>query len=201
MPSEIQQNRYDQTIRRVAGLVGPGSKVAEALTELFPVIDVERVPMELLALGGVRTGSAAVRLAGVAAQIPKIQLFNLEGSGNIVTVTSVFISVETDALIEFNTTAAQLSTLVGGEEQRDTRFGVAAPTATVLLQESSAGGIPTSWGIELLANTPFVLQDPNGVVVLAPGTGITFDTAETNRTLLVTFFYRERVAEAAELNF
>jgi len=201
VPSEIQQNRYDQTIRRVAGIVGPGSKVAEALAELFPTIDLENLPMELLALGGIRTGSASVRLAGVAAEIPKIQLFNPENSGNIVTVTSIFISVESAALIEFNTTAVQISTPVGGEEQRDTRFGIANPTATIILQESSAGGIPTSWGIELLANTPFTLQDPNGVVVLAPNTGVTVDTAETNRTLLVTFFYRERAAEKAELSF
>ncbi len=48
MGQELQQNRYDQLIRRVGGIIGPGSKVVEALGELFPVIDVENVPGELL---------------------------------------------------------------------------------------------------------------------------------------------------------
>jgi len=103
-------------------------------------------------------------------------------------------------LIEWDTTATEISTRIGGEDHRDTRSGLGGGTTALLLQESSAGGIPTTWGIELLANTPFHLQDQNGIVVLAPGSGITFNTAETNRTLLVSFFWRERAAEPSELN-
>jgi len=54
--TELQQNRYDQLLRRVGDLKGPGSKVNDVLQELFPTIDVENVPGELLFLMGTHIG-------------------------------------------------------------------------------------------------------------------------------------------------
>ena len=56
---EVQQNRWDQLIRRVSGSIGPGSRVSETLSELLPVMDVERVPGELLRLMGTDVAMAS----------------------------------------------------------------------------------------------------------------------------------------------
>ena len=201
MTSELQQNRYDQLIRRVGGIIGPGSKVSEALTELFPVIDVERVPGELLLLGGTKIVLASARLAGVAAEIPKIQLFNPADSGVLATVSTIYVSVGSNSLIEFDFVAAAIGTAIGGENVRDTRRGVATRTVIELRTDSSAGGIPGTFIQKVNLREPLRITDRNGVCVLAPGTGVTVDTAETNRELCVSFFWRERTAELSELSF
>ena len=38
--SQLQQSRYDQLLRRVGDLKGPGSKVNDVLHELFPMFDL-----------------------------------------------------------------------------------------------------------------------------------------------------------------
>jgi len=163
------------------------------------MFDVENMPMELMFLNRNVAAMGSTLLAGVAAQIPKIQLFNPVDSGTLVTVTSVWISVETQSFVEMDLTDVALATSVA-TKVRDTRAGFQALALAELRSISSAGGIPTSWGTELIANTPLHVFDPNGVCVLAPGTGLNVDTAETNRALRVSFFWRERVAEPAELN-
>jgi len=95
--NEIQQNRYDQTLRRVTGIIGPGSKVAEVLTELFPVIDVERVPGELLILGGTDLAAGGASLDGGPGNSSEINLHNPPGSGKIITCTQILI---TSAVVE-----------------------------------------------------------------------------------------------------
>ena len=197
--TEINQNRYDQLLRRVADLKGHGSKINDALTELFPMFDVENTPMELMFLNRNVPVMASSLLAGVSAEIPKIQVFNPADSGTLVTITSVWISVEVDSFIEMDLTDTALSTPVA-TKVRDTRAGHQALALGELRVESSAGGIPTSWGAEVLALSPIHIEDQNGVAVLAPGTGLTVDTVETNRSLRASFFWRERAAEPSELN-
>jgi len=199
MPSLIQQNRYDQLVRRVGGIVGPGSKVSEALTELFPMIDVENCPAELLILSGTRIGAGSVRVVGVAAEIPKIQLFNPVDSGMLVTITSIWISVESDSFVEARAATVPLDD-VTASSLRDTRQGTPVLTTAQLRFESTAGGITQDWAVELLANTPFHFTDPNAVWVLGEGTGLTIDSAETNRTLSVSFMWRERAFQQSEVN-
>lgn len=163
------------------------------------MIDVENTPMELMFLNRNVPVMAASLLAGVAAEIPKIQVFNPVDSGTLLTVTSVFISVETASFVEMDLTNVAIATPVA-TKVRDTRAGHQTLALGELRVESSAGGIPTSWGQELEALKPLSIEDQNGICVLAPGTGLTVDTAETNRALRVSFFWRERVAEPAELN-
>jgi len=163
------------------------------------MFDVENVPMELMFLNRNVPAMASTLLAGVAAEIPKIQVFNPADSGHLVTVTSVWISVETDSFIEMDLTNVALTTSVA-TKVRDTRAGFQTLSLAELRSESSAGGIPTSWGSELEALKPLHIDDQNGIAVLAPGTGLSVDTAETNRALRVSFFWRERVAEPSELN-
>ena len=198
---EIQQTRYDRLIRRVTGSIGPGSNVAEIITELFPMIDVERVPGELLKLGGTRLGFGGILLGAVVAEAPKIQLFNPADSGLLVTVTTILASVSQDAQISFGVTPILFANDPGINSERDTREGtLQRPTATIRTLSDGTGG-PNFFPALLLARDPITLTDENGVFILAPGSGVTVSSTTLNTSLTASFLWRERPAELSELQF
>jgi len=197
--SELQQTRYDKLIRRAGGIIGPGSKVSEVLTELFPVLDVERVPGELLALAGTRIcqGSAA---ATAVVNRNEVQVFNPAGSGVITTVTRVMLSLAATSILRWVTTAIPLGG-AGLTNQRDTRVGAIEPTTTQCLFDNLAGPIASQMQIVLPANTLFQLEDENGIAVLAPGNGLTFEPDVLGTAIIAAFFWRERSVEQSEVSF
>jgi len=202
MGHEVQQTRWDQLIRRAGGSIGPGSRVAESLSELFPVLDVETLPAELLFLNGTRLAFGSVNLGASAAEFSKIQLFNPPGSGMLVTLTSAYFNTSGAAVsIEASFSSAALATPVGNAPLRDTRTGVAVLPVATINQEQDASGIPSFIQFRLNSIDTLKITDPNGIVVLAPGTGITWAPQIVNNALMATFFWRERVTVASELNF
>ena len=189
-------------LRRVGGLIGAKSMVNDALGELFPVIDVERVPGELLALQGTRLGFGTSTVQAGAGNMPQCQLFNPADSGTLVTLTRMIVSTTTGQPINWNTSAAALATLLSRGSIRDTRLLDPAANATVA--ELRVLGSPVPIGAAgstlILADTPFILDDDNSLAVLSPGFGFSVE-GDTDATLLtVTFYWRERTAEGSELN-
>jgi len=201
MGHDLQQTRYDQLIRRVGGIIGPGPKVAEALSELFPTLDVENVPGELLFLSGWRLGIAGAGVAGDATKRARIQLFNPVGSGKLAVVSSVYTSTSALDEIRFSVGSTPLLTGLGIENVRDTRQGLPENTVCQLRSDSTVAKTDAQGQLLSLANTPFTLWDPNGLAILAPGTGFEIGTDNVNSTLVVTFMYRERQALESELLF
>ncbi len=201
MPNELQQTRYDQLVRRVGGIIGPGSKVAEALPELFPMVDVERVPGELLVLGGTRIAMGSIEVSAGPAVAATIQLFNPVDSGFLVTISSAIISSGSGTQVRWNIETTPLTTLSTNRAFRDGRLsGVPRPVAQIRSVETAAA-TTRSGQMRMLANTPYRLEDPNGVAVLAPGTGLTIQDISLHQLLAVTLFWRERVALQSELSF
>ena len=200
MTYEVQQTRWDRIIRRVSGSIGPGSRVSETISELFPVMDVERVPGELLFLGGTKLGLGGTQIVGIAKA--GIQLFNPVNSGNLVTVEEVHISVgwgETQQIfLGITPTAFPIDT--GLAFVRDTREGISIETVAQLRTDTSAVAT-LNMSIRVLANTDAIINPRNGVAVLAPGTGVSIVNTINVNVLNVTFFWRERPAEQSELQF
>lgn len=199
MSNELQQTRYDQLVRRVGGIIGPGSKVGEALSDLFPVLDVENQPPELLALAGWRTAwQSTERTSGVGNDSTS-QLFNPVDSGHLVAVTQVHIRTGSATSIDIEIQNTALAAGTPGL-YRDGRYGV--PRRTVAVASSLDGGT-TGGGLRIFAESsvPFSLRDDNGLVVLSPGTGLNIGTVAQNIALLVNYFWRERPAERSELFF
>jgi len=197
--TELQQNRYDQLLRRVGDLKGPGSKVNDVLQELFPTIDVENVPGELLFLLGTRIGWGAAAKAPTAGKKAAIQLFNPEGSGQLVTVSTVLISGATLGDYTWGTSSSGLGTNTGIPRLRDLRLGSNEQGVSQLRTSAdqvaqNLGRFRSNGG---LLNT---LTDGNSFCVLSPGTGITI-VGDTDVVISVSFFYRERIAEPSELAF
>jgi len=196
---DLQTNRYDQLIRRVGGLYGGGSKVVEALPELFPIIELEQTTPELLALSGWRTAwQSTERLSGVGNESTS-QLFNPPGSGQIIAVTSLGVRSNFGSTISVEISAMALAAGVRGLF-RDGRFGVPRNTTAIV---SSLDGGTTGGGLRLtiVADEQLWIRDDNGIVVLTPGTGLNVGTNSTNVLLTVNYLWRERLALESEINF
>jgi len=197
--TELQQNRYDQLLRRVGDLKGPGSKVNDVLQELFPTLDVENVPGELLFLMGTRIGAAAIGKSPTAGKRAGIELFNPVGSGHLVTISNLWVTASSIVQWTFGLISSPLATNTGIPRLRDTRSGVNQTGVSELRTSPDTTGL--SLGIfRALGNTTLNLIDVNSLAVLAPGTGFRV-VGGVDDAMTATFFYRERIAEPSELNF
>jgi len=199
--ANINQNRWDQLVRRVAGLIGPGSKVNNTIGDLFPMLDVENLPGELYLLAGTRLGTGGANQIANAGEVPRIQLFNPVDSGIIATLTSVVLSSTGTQTVRYTHTATAESTNSNNQRVRDTRLGVATETTCEVRGDSNVAALAATGEFRILLNQPFTLNDPDGLIVLAPGTGITFALLGLASTLTCNFWWRERVAESSELLF
>ncbi len=201
MSSELQQNRYDQIMRRVGGMIGTGSKVSEVLTELFPVVDLERVPGELLLLGGTRLCQGASIVTGAAGERARIQVFNPADSGTLITVSSVRLSTLSIQNIRWATTETALTTGVGTEVFRDRRLPLLGRPVGAIRTDSTVAATGAHGLARLLASVMYSIEDPNAVAVLPPGTGFEVGADTVATTVVATFYWRERTAEQSELSF
>ena len=199
--TEIQQNRWDQLVRRAANIVGGGSQVNDTLNELFPVFDVENLPPELFLLGGIRLCMGGGSLSGVVAQSPKAQLFNPVGSGVIVTLTDVNLSTDADSTIRWGPSfTVAFGAAIGTQTYSDLRqLPPALPVAQVRQLNEAAFAAGTNQS-RILATSNFHLGPENGLMVLPPGTGFEIGGVTTNLAFVYGFYWRERLAEPAELN-
>ncbi len=199
--TEIQQNRYDQLVRRIANIVSPGSMVGDALNELFPTIEVETLNAELSLLLSWRLGFASQNKLAVAANLNHIQLFNPVGSSHIVVIERIDIRVDADQFVNYALSNLALTNNTSNHALRDTREGILPLPIAQLRDVTQVAGI-ASFGLTFVqTNIIQTLQDKRGLFVLAPGTGVTFATTALNTGLMCSLLWRERVAEPAELNF
>jgi len=197
---KILQGRYDRLLRRTTAQVGFGSKVNEALEDLFPTLDVEQAPMELLRASGWRFGMGLAAAAAAVGTTNSQQLFNPAGSGLLMVLTRVIITPDTAGVIEFGPSFTALTDASVAGVERDTRAGQIEATVGLLQQQDD--GTSSAFGvIRGLANTPTFFDDPNGLAVLAPGSGFRITQLTTGITLRTSYFWRERVAEPEELDF
>lgn len=202
MAHDIQQTRYDRLMRRVAGIIGPGSKVKEVLPTLFPTLDVELGQYaELMLLQGTRLGLGAVDLLPIVGEVNHSQLFNPVGSGLLVVPTHVVFYSSARQFFRWNFAVAALTTDVGNTGLRDTRE-LGGPVAQIRSVQQ-AGGAPLTWEMIVatdVAGVTQTLENQSGLAVLAPGTGMTFTSTLANTQTTVAFLWRERIAEESELS-
>jgi len=199
--TELQQNRYDKLLRRVGGLIGAKSMVNDALGELFPTIDVESLNAELGLLSGWRLGFGSTDQLASAGNTNHSQLFNPAGSGSLVVLERVDFRTPASAVVRYALATAGLTNFTANVALRDTREGVTVAPLAQLRDVQQPGGVALFGSIVLQAGVTFTIEDKNGLFVLAPGTGLTFATTIQNINFTVNYLWRERVAEASELQF
>jgi len=197
---QILQGRYDRLLRRTTAQVGFGSKVGEALEDLFPTLDVEQAPMELLRASGWKFGSGRVIRVAAAGTENAIQLFNPVGSGQLIVLTHLMVSVGAATDITYGPTFVALTDASVAGSERDTRAGAISPTVGLLQRQDD--GVASAFGLFRGSTTiPQILDDQNGLAVLAPGTGWIIHAAALAQTIRSSWMWRERVAEPEELGF
>jgi len=198
--SEIQQSRYDQLLRRVADLKGPGSKVNDALNELFPMIDVENVPAELLLLAGTRLCLGTVAIgSGGAGNFTHTFLRNPGGTGAIARL--LLVAVWSSVVQTFHFGITQNSDDAAG----DTAFadGRVFGEGTVLQTQGNNNLLvtgPTFFRKRHDANFDTVFEPPVAAAVLSPGTAFIVSSDTSNSGHNASFVWIERVAQPSELN-
>ena len=201
MTFEVQQTRWDRLIRRVSGSIGPGSRVSETLSELFPVLDVERVPGELLLLGGTQLCMGAAQVTGAAGETPRLQIFNPVDSGVLITVTLLLISGGATLNNRVATTITALTTGAGTEVFRDRRIALISRPVGQIRTDSTVAFTDAHLLFTTQASVTTLLTDENGLAVLPPGSGYEVGNNTAASTIRGSFFWRERPAEEAELQF
>jgi len=198
--TEIQQNRWDQLVRRAANIVGGGSQVNDTLNELFPVLDVENVPAELLVLGGVSICQGGGVVLSGATEGTYAQLFNPVGSSVLITITSVRAAFTATTTARWGTAEPERGVPQDTELFRDTRRLLPNQPAGTVNEESEVALATATNQTRILANEQLIITDPNDVAVLAPGTGFEIGSSTGAMTMTYQFYWRERVAEPSELS-
>lgn len=202
MSFEIQQSRWDRLVRRVSGSIGPGSRVGTSISDLFPVLDVESVPGELLLLGGTRISHGTVNVTGSAGEFPNAILANPADAGQLITITQVSVQARVNnqnitATIEAGATGAIQNT----QRFRDSRLLSLVSFPSGQIRSVSNPVLPGSEiGFGVIANNTVFFSDPNSLAVLAPGTQYVVASLLSASTITVSFWWREREAELSELN-
>lgn len=199
--SELQQNRYDRLVRRVGGMIGPGSKVNEVLAEVFPSIDVEPSRGELMLLGDQAICMGGGVITGAVGEAPRASLFNPDGSNVLITITGVEVSVVATATIRYGRRDSALAATISTQIFRDYRLAAGAGPVGLISQLSSVAFASATGQFRVASNVRIMLEPENSIAVLPPNTGFEIGSAAVTGTLHYTFFWRERVAEESELNF
>ena len=199
MGYEVQQTRWDRIIRRVSGSIGPGSRVSETLSELFPVLDVERVPAELLVLGGTRMAMGRTSAAAVAANVPCAMLRNPGGSGVLITVHQVRFSSTTAQVVTGGPTLNTLAT-AGATAFADTRLSLTNRPTGLVLSEALLVGAPDFFRFNVQQSIDTVWTVPKAIAVLAPGTALAICGSTVNTQFSSAWSWQERSAEESELS-
>jgi len=198
---QLNQSRYDQLLRRIGDLKGQGSKVSTVLEDLFPVLDVENVPIEMLALMGTRVAFGTMSRGPSGLDVQRIQLFNPIGSQQLVTITKVDVTSELAQQINYGVVTTALATNPATQRFRDSRFGLTNRPVAEIRFDGSGAITPVQAIVTVEASVNQALTDPNGIAVLSEGFGLQFTSTIFGTGLTCTFQWRERVAEPSELNF
>jgi len=201
MGHEVQQTRWDRIIRRVSGSIGPGSRVSETLTEVMPVIDLERVPAELLLLGGTRMAMGFSTEPAVVDNFQLSMLSNPAGSNAIITLYSLSMSSTGTAGFGLNTTRdTYANTNLTTTEFTDGRLLPSQIPVGAILDVASVVAATESYLLITPLGDSVVFAPRPAIAVLTPGTAFSVANRQLNKTLLVNYTWTERPAEESELN-
>jgi len=198
--SELQINRWDRLVRRLGNIVGARSIVTTALEDVFPVLDMENMPLENKVLAGSFAANASTVLAASALNFSLIELFNPDGSGILVTLEQVIMSTSGDEVrftVDLNARGIEDSI----KAYRDIRR-TAPPVCQVRSLQQVANLASPTIRVRPAATlkTTTLSNNGNDLFVFPPGTGISAQTDGINEGLTITWLWRERIFEASELN-
>lgn len=197
--TELQQNRYDQLLRRVGDLKGPGSKVNNVLADVFPTIDVENVPAELLLPQGSKLCMGQMALAaGGAGNFGQIFLRVAAGTGIVATILQIHVTGAANATIFLGPTQNSL-TPGGSRAFVDGRVFGEGTVAVIQGTNTNLAAGSTFYRLRTGANQGAEIKRERGLAVVTPGTAFSVGPATANEIVQASFLWVEREATPSEL--
>jgi len=194
----VQQGRWDRLARKIADQFGPGSKAGELLSDVFPVMELENTTMELKVLTKWDFGVGSAHGTSAAATTNGMQIFNPGGSGKIVVVTQVIITIGGNQDVSGGIAFVALADASVAGVKRNTIAGASRATVALIQQEDDAPTIDDIF-IAGKSGEPYTMSDPDGIALLYPGSGLRFTNVSDASELNITFTWRERSAVGSEL--
>ena len=196
----VQTGQFDNLIRRLYSIKGGGSELSETLGDLFPTLDLENLPIELLLLRGWHTFARHATQIAVAAQATALQLLQPDGRTSIVVVDKIVINSELGGDISIGTNLGLFPVTIS-TRRTDTRNPVLDMSNAQIGGTNNAGFGATGGLLNLAAGVDREFEVPHGLAVLGPGGAFSVVSSTVDSDLSVSFFGRERDAEPSELNF
>jgi len=165
------------------------------------MIDCENIKAELQILSGTYLGfGGQVRTAAAGEQLIT-QLINPVDSGSILTMTKVSVGLTAnDTIIMSNVGGITTFDVSVTGRRLDNRAGDDAVTQATIGTFSQVGALGGVAFFRHNANSPLILEDPNGLAVIGPGTSFKVGSTAAAIFQAVSFFWRERVLLESEQN-
>lgn len=207
MHNQIGNGRFSQFLSRFFTVQGTGASAPQLASEVMPVQDVTSQETSTFFLRGERLCSAVGLAPAVAAQNSTMTLSNPTGSGMMVILDRVTVSIASPARVRLNVTG--ISAYSNGAAVtrvfRDLRLypalrldGGAAPIAACALGDTSAAGPADGRRIATFCGDGAQSDQEIGAVIL-PGQFLYLIADTQNISFEASFHWRERSATAAEL--
>lgn len=196
--AELQFNRWDRLIRKIGNIVGARSIATTILEDVFPMLDMENTPPELMILAGKKLAWGTHLRPLEVLEFSSVQLFNPADSGMVAVVTKVLISTQATAVALVN----KNTPLTDSSGTRAFRDGRDVGTPVMQIRSESSLVVESGALITLVESNiafDFDLQK-SGLIVLTPGTGLQVQARTINFSLRANFMWYERVLESSELS-
>lgn len=201
--AKTETGRFSELLRKALGMKGVQDVASELSPEISPTWQLEGPTAEWEFLKHVRVCGHGGRVASAPGFLPKMRGVNRIGSGILVVIEGISMTIESGSailLIGLGTALFDHS-LVTGTTTRDRRWGMTSPQRTSLLlsQDNSDAVEPVA---EIIAETRRGAFDEwlfGFPIILIPGTAVDFWSPNLNLGLSWYLIWRERQIAPLEL--
>lgn len=192
MTSDVQTGRWDNLLRRVAGMQGPGSKMREIVPSAVPVFPLEGGPHDLQLIGGKFSFISTLRFTPAVGFAASILLINPSASGKLIVVDQVLLTSSLAGMgnLSIGVIAGVVNTVI--PTQRDGR--IVSPHPVARLHELSL--VATNLR-QFTVGPTTVVRDMGWTI--SPNRALSFRSDIIDAVTDVAFVFSERVAEPSEL--
>lgn len=202
--NEILVGRFNKTAQKLFAIKGK-PPLRQLGGELLPVIDFDRLAVELRYLAGWRLWAFGVASAASVGNLGALRIRNPLASGILTIIEKVFLGNGSGGTSAFQLnkqfTTVDLAT-VGIAIPRDVRGGPPSTAASTSVPSfgnpaATAGGMLVPLTLPNNVNFDLITFEDEEIV-LAPGDSITLYQTNVNLTANFSFFWRERPIEESE---
>ena len=195
----LQTGRLENLIRRWGSIKGPGSILSETLGDVFPILDLENLPAELLLPAGISLIATSGSATGGVAQLGGVQIQVPAAAGMIFTLTKFHVKTALVQAVSCGLRTPNAPAI--NSRNLDSRQVQNFNGGLRLLGLTNTAGETGNFIVDTQATIDREVTVPRGIAVLTPGGAFQVTASITNTLIRATFFGYLRLAEPSELSF